>query len=268
MASVRFALLLLAATGCGLVYTTRERAEPDAGAVVGDRDGSSAAADASSSYRDAVRGDAPVVYLRFGEASGAVARDEMGRGEGRYGGGTTLGIAGALLRDEDTAVALDGTSPIQMPGVFDFAGSAPFSVEVWARTDGAIGAYTFLVDHERYDPRGGWDLLVGDDGVFFERWAGGDNGASAAGPALARGAWHHVVGTFDGVVQRLYIDGAEVVAVAGPAKLPVIDGGWSIGRQSCDCSGGRFVGGIDELAIYDRPLTVAQIAAHLRAAGR
>jgi hypothetical protein len=72
--------------------------------------------------------------------------------------------------------------------------------------------------------------------------------------------WHHLVGTYDGASIRLYVDGAEdpasPVPYAGPIHVddfPV----W-IGANA-ERPGRGFVGRIDEVLVWDRALTQAEI---------
>ncbi|MDA0814835.1 MAG: LamG domain-containing protein, partial [Verrucomicrobia bacterium] len=84
--------------------------------------------------------------------------------------------------------------------------------------------------------------------------------SSAYAPAkLVDGQWHHVAGTFDGKLLRLYIDGKKVSEREQPGKLapgrPTVG---SIGAYN-----GRnepFHGGIDDMRVYSGALTEEQVA--------
>ena len=81
------------------------------------------------------------------------------------------------------------------------------------------------------------------------------------------GQWSFVVGTYDGNSLRLYINGREEVQVnyQGTITPMTSEGFLSIGsedgRAGCpDCPGTRYFNGlIDEVSIYDRALTNAEI---------
>jgi hypothetical protein len=223
---------------------------------------------APSLYVQAVLEDAPMIYLRLGETSGLTAKDEMHFIDGTYtSAGVTWNAPGALLNDSNPGVSFDGTGSIHMGDGADFADRAPFSVEVWMNRAPGAG-YNFVADHEA-EPRHGWDLLAPDDGVNFERYADTTNLAAISTPPVSIGSWHHVVGSWDGSVERIFIDGA-LVKSSGAYDLAIgtITGGWTIGGQNCSCSGNSFHGTLDELAVYDKPLTGTRILAHWHASGR
>jgi hypothetical protein len=220
----------------------------------------------STDYRTVVLHDKPVVYLRFGEQGGTVAKDEMNTSPGAYpGGGVTYGVPGAIAGDTDTAIAFDGTAGVKMPAGLDFAGTAAFTLELWARQTKYAGD-GLTVDHQQYSPvRDGWLLRLGDGEVSVERWRNGATNGSSQGSTgpLPLGTYHHVVATFDGTLLRLYVDGAEgpTAPLQGTTQLKELGNTWTIGAQNC-CSGVAFIGSLDEVAVYDHALTADQIAHH------
>jgi hypothetical protein len=81
---------------------------------------------------------------------------------------------------------------------------------------------------------------------------------------IAPGHTYHVVATYDGTSQRLFIDGVDV------ASAPVT-GSIARRRDSLDIgsdggSRGSFRGTIDEVAVYARALAPERVRAHYRAA--
>lgn len=74
--------------------------------------------------------------------------------------------------------------------------------------------------------------------------------------ALDANRWYHLVGTYDGDMLRVYVDGVlkGTRAVSAPIdddKLPL--------RIGSDDSGKYFNGAMDEVCIWDRPLTESEI---------
>src|SRR5262249_49640995 len=79
------------------------------------------------------------------------------------------------------------------------------------------------------------------------------------GNAISRKRWHHVAVVSDGSSLRVYLDGAPSgtsQAVAYDAVTGVLQvGAWIMGSSSADFFGGR----IDEVRVYSRALTQAEI---------
>ncbi|MGH9276849.1 MAG: LamG domain-containing protein, partial [Acidimicrobiales bacterium] len=84
------------------------------------------------------------------------------------------------------------------------------------------------------------------------------------GPApIVAGQTYHVVGTFDGRTQRLFVNGVQVATDSFQKGLnantrPVVFG-------STDTTSELLAARIDEVAVYARALTPAQVANHYAA---
>jgi hypothetical protein len=78
-------------------------------------------------------------------------------------------------------------------------------------------------------------------------------------PGLQPQAWVHVATTWDGTTVRLYVNGVLVTTTLAPNTLPSNMLDLRIGADSNGHN--RFDGLLDELAVYDRTLSAAEIAA-------
>lgn len=117
---------------------------------------------------------------------------------------------------------------------------------------------------------------------FLDRWPAAQTGGSdvfsrrSVVPCL----WHHVVGQKSGNTLELYVDGERVGT--SPASLDAV-GPDDPGTTACRLLVGRlkqrstgpqmsevrpFEGRLDELAVYDRPLTPAEISRHAQCRAR
>ena len=81
--------------------------------------------------------------------------------------------------------------------------------------------------------------------------------AALGGVGLLLNAWAHLAATYDGAILRLYLNGNEVgsQALANPlvtSTLPLRIGGNAVWGE-------HFAGLIDEIRIYNRPLSPAEI---------
>jgi len=88
----------------------------------------------------------------------------------------------------------------------------------------------------------------------------GDNNAGVrASQTITTGQWYYVAYTFDGFVSKIYINGKLDASQAkttsfSPNNLPLF-----LGRHEDDASPNYFNGVMDEVRIYSRPLSAAEI---------
>ncbi|HEY3819332.1 MAG TPA: LamG-like jellyroll fold domain-containing protein [Polyangiaceae bacterium] len=221
----------------------------------------------SSVYRAAVLADAPLAYWRLGETSGTVAHDETGHGyDGTYTGTYTLGTAGALAGDANTAVTLDGvTGQVDVGDNFDFVGQVPFSFEAWVKPAVIDSEYRHIVTKMAFDgsgnPQTGTYVLLqkGTTILGFERWQAGDTLLAVEDSVFpAAGSWAHVVATYDGNLGTLYVNGAQVQAATS---------GGGIQASGVHLLLGNLIQGVlDEIAVYGTALPAARVTAHYQAA--
>ena len=76
--------------------------------------------------------------------------------------------------------------------------------------------------------------------------------------------WYFVVATFDGKLACIYVDGKLAASAKTPsAGIASNNSGITIGDNQE--GGSRFLNGvIDEVKIYDRALTAAEVATHFQ----
>jgi len=76
---------------------------------------------------------------------------------------------------------------------------------------------------------------------------------------LTAGQWVHLTGVYDGTHWRLYRNGVEVASAAGAGKAIAANGAdWALGATGNGWDG-AFTGAIDEVAVYPKALSAAQI---------
>lgn len=249
----------LAFCGCAFLFDTQSlQPEPS---------------DAGLTYRELVLADGPKAYFRFGDAVGTTSpKDEVSRGPSAgISGGVTFGAKGLIAGDADGAATFDGSSGVCFLGTagdFDFSGNAPFTLEAWiapAVFDAVSRRLFANEEHSGVTTSGasGWQgyfVVVQDDssgGVSFVRASDGALcGDGNKGVVFGKDTIHHVVAVYTGSASRLFVDGRlQSVPTCNPSNK--VNGTLGVGGP-----GTNFQGVIDEIAIYDKALSDAQVKAH------
>jgi Concanavalin A-like lectin/glucanases superfamily/Fibronectin type III domain len=217
-----------------------------------------------SGYSAEVVADSPVSYWRLGESSGTVAADARGVNPGVYANSPTLGQASLLSADTtNKAVAFDGTNDnVRVANSATLGLSSPLSLEAWIKPSSlpASGAFaSILTKAESYSLQFNGPRLE-----FTIMQNGARRRLQAPSGAIVAGQTYHVVGTYDGATQRLYVNGAQVAsaALSGPASASanaLYVGAWNGASEF-------FKGTIDEVAVYGSTLSAARVSAHYAAA--
>ncbi|MDQ2737858.1 MAG: LamG domain-containing protein, partial [Actinomycetota bacterium] len=81
------------------------------------------------------------------------------------------------------------------------------------------------------------------------------------GTAIPAGSWHQVAVVFDGANLTVYVDGLADGSTATTVTSGAGSGDLRIGARGDDANQ-RFSGGMDEVAVYDHPLSGGEIATH------
>jgi glucose/arabinose dehydrogenase len=220
---------------------------------------------AGADYRSLVLGDAPVGYWRLGESSGTTAADETGTNAGTYVNAPTLGVAGALKGSSNTAVSLNGsTQSVGIPSSPSLNVSTGVTVEAWVKPSAmpGLGSSGTIAMKASDPPYAYWLQVTDNDRAKFGVGVGGVNRPLSAGGVVAVGSWYHLVGTYDGTVQRLYVNGGLVASQALSGNVDTVAGDFRIGTTRAS---EFFKGAVDDVAVYNKALTPAQVQAHYEA---
>jgi hypothetical protein len=88
-------------------------------------------------------------------------------------------------------------------------------------------------------------------------------------PSLWDGKWHHLVGTYDRIKVRLYVDGVQIgtgtpsTAAIGYASFTnknLYIGDYDGDSNICNDYNGGFVGNIDDVRIWNKALTASEVS--------
>lgn len=221
---------------------------------------------ANLSYRAVVVADEPVGYWRLDD-SGPIAHDEMAHMDGTFSGTCTQGVPG-LIDDADPATLFDGTSCFVMLGnELTVLGTAPYSIEAWVSQRPGGADFQNIVSREARTaagPADGYALLVAplaSNSLYFERAIGSQNQLTMR-QSVASGTIIHAVAVYTGAEMQMWKDGVLVAAQADARPMGTYPAPTLIGAAM---EGGLLApwnGVIDEVALYDKELTPAQIHLH------
>lgn len=206
----------------------------------------------------------PINWYRFNELSGSTANDEgPGNMDGTYVGGVLLGQAGLA----DSAAAFNGQGYVLLGGQ-TLTGN--WTLESIFKADTVAGSVSMGLIGTDFGAPAGRTAIKAEQWNETGRMGYTDFGVidvtfrdpRAATPADFR----HVVFVGDMTGVSVYVDGALVdqdATVLGLAR-------WALGTAAVRADGtlsDPLTGVIDELAIYDRALSPAEITAHFNSIG-
>ena len=203
----------------------------------------------------------PAFYLNFNEGSGNVALDASGNGN-----------AGTI--NNATRVENGGCGEALLLSRADSYVAVPFRSQNHPTKEITVSAWFYA---ENFQPgvlvsgynAGGYRIAFddGDDLWWTVNLEGiGDVSVPVRHEGISLHEWHHVAGTYDGKLLKIYLDGvllnqAEVTGVIHYQNANYVMIGAAAGpRASPDQQCPRyFKGGIDEVRIYPVALTYSQV---------
>ncbi|WP_408647178.1 PKD domain-containing protein [Tessaracoccus coleopterorum] len=197
--------------------------------------------------------------------------DSVGDAHGTFSG-TTLGVSGAVNGESDSAATLTRTGQV-LTSTEDTVDQA-VTVEAWVRTSSTRGGRIIGMGSQ---PAGNSTTT---DSVLYLDNSGRPN-FTVTDPArrtvTARNAirdnqWHHVVGVAGADGLQIFVDGVRV-ARDQSVRASGFTGFWRIGSDITTGFANRpsdtgLAGTIDEVAVYPRALTLAEIQGRFQASGR
>ena len=225
----------------------------------------------------AIATQAPVGWWRLkdpGTATPVAAVNEGSAGavaNGTYNGAGTLGAAGPQSPSESGMPAGNKCFRMAGGGYVETPYSAAlnpsvFTVECWARATGGAGSFRAAVSgrNDTGSQTQGY-IFYAASGNTWQFWTG--SGGSGAwdpinGPAVTLNTWVHLAGTFDGTTKRFYVNGTQVGTGASSTFNPNVARGLRIGAGQNEAAANfLFQGDVDEVGIYSRALSAAEISA-------
>jgi len=196
-----------------------------------------------------------VAAYKFEEASGSTVVDASGKGNT----GTISGPSRITQGRFGKALSFDGVDDwVTVNGAPSLDLTAGMTLEAWVYPTVDMIQWSTVI------------LKETPGGALYELHANGDQSKPltsitvggryrifSGGPSLLANQWTHLAATYDGTIQRLYVNGTQVAQrpQTGPIQVsssPLRMGGSSIWGEF-------FQGRIDEVRVYNRALNATEI---------
>ena len=197
---------------------------------------------------------------KLDEPSGNTTADSAGPNNGVLNGAVRVsgGFPGARFPNLGS-LRFDGDNDFVALGTTNLpANNQPQSVTFWfAFTAGSMAGERRVVVSLGDGQAAGSRLKVGLRDDRIAAWTGNDDDLVTT--ALVPPGWHHLAYTFDGNTHRLFVDGAGPAA-SSTTQAPT--GAVASARLGADFDNTEyFAGQLDDVRIYGRPLSAAEVAA-------
>ena len=202
--------------------------------------------------------DGLVAHYDFRRGAGGILRDVSGHGNhGRIHG------AKWVERKQGHALWFDGEDDYVDCG----AGASldirkTVTVEVWVKPESDPGVDVGIAGKHYANY-----ALTFYRGSYWSYISGGGNNVKSGGKL---GSWQHIVGTFDGKLKTLYVDGKMMVSEV--SKAPAIAPGKSLhigciigdpsSNDPAQSKSGYFNGTIGQVRVYSRALSLDEVRKH------
>jgi hypothetical protein len=195
-----------------------------------------------------------VAAYSFNAGSGTTVSDSSGNNNtGTLGSGITWTTQGK----NGSALVFNGSSLVTVSDTASLNFTAGMTLEAWVYPTVTLS---------------GWKGVIIKEGTsqfsyFLYANANANNQAGMVnvggerivygGSALAVNTWTHLAATYDGAMLRLYVNGVQIAAQSQSGAIGVFAGPLRIGGNAS--LGEYFQGRIDEVRVYNRALTQAEI---------
>jgi len=210
------------------------------------------------------------------EGSGQTVRDWSGRANHGFLGSTKAAdnndpswIRGVFM---GSALRFGGDDFVTVPASNSALEPAKLTVAAWVRGPSSPGYLKYIVSKGSIEClTASWGLYTGAGGgvAFYIADTPNHYYVTPEAPnSVWDGKWHHVAGTFDGSVVRLYVDGVEVGdGTPAPATIDydLGDDDGQIGGYGGACNVDlRLTGDVDGVQVWSQALPVDRIWSALR----
>ena len=212
-------------------------------------------------------GTGPVAIWHFDEGTGSIAYDSSGNNyDGTiHGASWTNGI-------NQSSLDFDGNNDyIDLPPINQFTNveSDKISIEFWLNLDNYPGNHSELyniwqgnvaINTYPYQKSILIETFPDSSKILFRIWDVDGIPHNLTTPDLSINKWYHIVGTYDGAQQKIYLNGQKVNESTWSNTFKIISG-FKLGRDY-GWAAQYLDGKLDEFYIYDYALTTSEIQLH------
>jgi glucose/arabinose dehydrogenase len=200
-----------------------------------------------------------IAAYSFNEGSGTTLIDRNGHGHT----GTLTGPTWTTAGRNGGGLSFDGVNDsVRIGDHAELDLTTGMTVEAWVRPTALNGWRTIAFKEQAAHMTYALYASTTTGQPTGQAYVGGQR--DARGPsAIASGTWTHLAVTYDGTTVRLYVNGAEMRAVPGGGAMTVSSGPLKLGGNAIWNE--WFAGTMDDVRIYNRALTPAQIQADMAA---
>ena len=198
-----------------------------------------------------------ILYLPLDEEDGKVAGDAS---DSKNDGELVGNVVWADGKIGGCAELASG-SYIEVPEIPAYDVTDAVSLMAWVKTP-SITTWARIIDKSQWQDNG-FDLVLSQDThtPAFEFFVNGTTSQAKATTAVDDGEWHFIAGTFGNKKVRIYVNGVMEQEVTSTGEVDIKPNDWPIalGVEANNLSGQPYAGMIDEVAIFNRELSAAEI---------
>jgi hypothetical protein len=201
-----------------------------------------------------------VAAYSFDEGTGTVVRDASGTGND----GTVTSTTWTTVGKNGGALSFNGSS--SWVTVADSASlhlTNRMTIEAWVNPNALTGSWRTVIMKQQTGAGVAYSLYADTDNnaPVTQVYVTGENNVYGAA-RIPLNAWTHLAAVYDGATLKLYVNGSLVASQAVTGNLIASTGALRIGGNNV--WGEFFSGLIDDVRVYSRALSLAEIQADMQ----
>lgn len=146
-----------------------------------------------------------------------------------------------------SAAGTDAGTMISVPGSSALVGAPPLTLTAWVRVDALPQARAGVMDRD------------GDYGIFVKATGEVLCSTLTTPPLISLGKWTHVAYVRTAEGHSVYVDGALAIEAVWPGSMPGSDNGLVLANNSPPSAAEALIGAIDEVMLWRKALSNAEI---------